>query len=77
MALTTGSPQSPAPEADTPTPDTARTAAIRAAVRAQIEPRTGWWQFEFRPWHYWTALGTTTVVTAAFIALIATLGAVR
>lgn len=69
MALTTGSPQSPSGTAATPTVDT----AIVIAIRRSIQPRTGWWQFEFQPWHYWTAI-TSAVVLAVGFGLIAYFG---
>lgn len=47
------------------------------AIRAAIQPRRGWWQFELKPWHYWTAITSATVIAASFVALLATHGAIR
>lgn len=73
MAISTGSVNLPAATANTHGLDTTRTAIVRAKIRADIEPRTQPWQFEFQPWHYWTAITSTVVVTVGFV-VIAVIG---
>lgn len=62
----------PAAAVDTPTPNTATLAAIRA-----WKPEGGWWQFELRPWHYAVAIAAVFGCTAAVVLVVLTHAAAR
>lgn len=64
---------SPSTAPDTPAVDS----GLLRTIRASIEPRGGWWQFHLRPWHYWTAIASTAVVTTAFVYVVLTHGGIR
>lgn len=78
MALTSPH-KSPSTEMDTPTPYRLSTSAViiweprqpttaeHSAIRDQIEPRSGWWQCEFKPWHIATIFTSYGVSIAAFV----------
>lgn len=51
---------------DTPAPDT----GVVRAIRASIQPRTGFWQFELRPWHYVVSISSTAVCFAGVVLVL-------
>lgn len=66
MAISTGSVNLPAASANTRGVDT----ATLTAIRKDIQPASGWWQFEFQPWHYWTAITSTVVIFIGCLVLV-------
>lgn len=44
--------------------------ATLQAIRADIEPNTGWWQRPLRKWHYVVAISVASVIGASLLALL-------
>lgn len=72
MALT-GTTNSPGPSMNTPTPST----DVLIAIRASIQPRTGWWQAPLRPWHYAVSIGGAVIAMSGFVGVLLLHGAHR